>query len=138
MNLPRPTPPLPGQGRRPTASFGWLDTDLLHSGTLAWLGPKTTSVLLLLALAADREGSSYYSRGKMGAMLGMDMASISKALDRLIKNKLVAFRPWRPGIQDGVWQLLPVKQTKPTRQGTCLSVKQILNHLGLGGEDAGK
>ena len=138
MNRPRPTPPYPGQIRRPTASFGWLDTDLLHSGTLAWLGSKTTSVLLLLALAADEQGASYYSRGKMGAMLGMDMESVIRALDRLIKNKLVAFRPWRPGIQDGVWQLLPLKQNKTVRQGACLSVGQILNRLGLGGGDRGR
>lgn len=135
MRRPKPVPPRPDIKRRPTASFGWLDTRLLHDGVLASLGPGPSAVLLLLALAADDQGVSYYGRGKMSAMLGMDMESVTQALQSLLDIELVAFRPWRPGSQDGVWQLLPVNHTDSKHYRDCLSVTAILNQLGMGPRD---
>ena len=132
MSRPRPRPPRPELIRRPQESFGWLETCLLHEGILADIGPETTAVLLLLALAADEMGASYYGRGRMGAKLGMDQASVSRALERLLDQRLVAFRPWGQGQKDGVWQLLPVPGTKYERQGTCLPLADVLLRLGFG------
>jgi len=130
MSRPRPIPPYPNQIRQPISSFGWLETSLLHDGILAGLRPEAISVLLLLALAADEKGASYYGRGKMGAMLGMDMESVTNALRCLLDHGLVGFRPWRPGLKDGVWQLLPVKKIEEKRQNGCHSLRDIMNRLG--------
>lgn len=94
--------------RRPSDAFGWLDAHLLHDGWLARLGPDATAVLVLLALAADRHGASFYGRQRMAVALGMSTAAIDAALTRLRSLDLVTHRPWQPGSLDGVWQLLPV------------------------------
>lgn len=138
MSRPRPIPPRPDLIRRPGESFGWLETRMLHEGILADLGPQATAVLTLLALAADQNGASYYGRGRMGAMLGMDLASVSRALAKLRERSLATFRPWRPRLKDGVWQLLPLPNTNRQRQGKCLRVDEILRQLGLDNERAGR
>lgn len=105
---PHPRPPRPELVRRPAGAFGWLDAHLLHEGWLARLGPDAAAVLVLLALAADRHGASYFGRARMAESLGLTVPRVDAALTRLRDLGLVAHRPWRPGCADGVWQLLPV------------------------------
>ena len=107
---PRPRPPRPDLARQPSGAFGWLDAHLLHEGWLARLGPDATAVLVLLALAADRHGASYFGRRRMAEALGMTCAAVDAALARLLELDLVLLRPWQPGHRDGVWQLLPVSR----------------------------
>ena len=128
--IPRPRPDLV---RRPTAGFGWLDQALLHDGWLSSLGPDATTVLVLLALAADRHGASYFGRHTMANALGTSMHQVDAALQRLRELGLVDFLPWGKGSRDGVWQLLPIPQTqrnKP-RSGRVLAIGQILESLGF-------
>ena len=129
---PSPTPPHPELERRPRGSFGWLEAELVHDGWLAELGPHATAVLVLLALAADRRGASFYSRDRMAAALGLTRHELDEAVTSLLDANLVAHRPWRHGRIDGVWQLLPV----PTRQahsraGRQLSAADVLRSLGF-------
>ena len=44
----------------------------------------------------------------MAERLGLSGGQIDDGLRRLLALELVAFRPWRDGAADGVWQLLPV------------------------------
>jgi hypothetical protein len=74
---PRPRPPRPDLVRQPAGAFGWLDAHLLHEGWLARLGVDATAVLLLLALAADRHGASYFGRRRMADALGLSVRSAS-------------------------------------------------------------
>lgn len=110
---PSPRPPRPDLERRPLGAFGWLDAELLHGGWLAELGPPAAATLMLLALAADRRGVSFYSRDRMADALGMTRHEIDQALQRLLDAELVAHRPWRAGVRDGVWQLLPTPPRQP-------------------------
>lgn len=110
---PRPRPPRPELVRRPSGSFGWLDARLLHQGWLKRLGPDAVATLALLALAADRQGASFYSRQRMAEALRMTRAAVDAALARLADLGLVAHRPWRPGNADGVWQLIPLPGNHP-------------------------
>lgn len=104
----RPTPPRPDLARRPSGAFGWLDARLLHEEWCARLGPAGTCVLVLLALAADDHGASFYGRERMSRALGLPRDEVDRGLARLLELGLVAHRPWRPGFADGVWQLLPL------------------------------
>lgn len=128
-----PVPPHPDRLRKPDAPFGWLEAHLLHDHWLQRLQPDATAVLLLLALAADRHGASYYSRARMADRLGMDVGRVDRAVDRLLDLGLVALRPWRHGQRDGVWQLLPVeRRVSPQAQaGACMSVADLLRSLGF-------
>jgi hypothetical protein len=126
-----PAPPHPDLVRRPLAPFGWLEAHLLHDHWLARLQPDATAVLVLLALAADRRGASYYSRTRMADRLGIDRPRVDRALDRLLELGMVAFRPWRPGQSDGVWQLLPVEGDVGARTANCMSIADLLQSLGF-------
>lgn len=130
MARDRPVPPRPDLLRRPCAGFGWLEARLLHDRWLERLGPAPAAVLLLLALAADERGASFYGRQRMAALLGLDRAALDQALARLLDLGLLAHRPWRKGHQDGVWQLLPVPHaSRPAADPTPL--RDIIAKLGL-------
>jgi len=117
--------------RRPQAPFGWLEAHLLHEHWLRRLQPDATAVLLLLALAADRRGASYFSRGRMADSLGMDVDRVDRALERLLDAGLVDLRTWRTGGRDGVWQILPVERSVSARSAECMSVADLLQSLGV-------
>ena len=129
---PRPQPPHPGLVRRPGGPFGWLEARLLHEEWLARAGPSGSAILLLLALAADRSGSSFYGRERMSVALSLPTEELDRALERLLSLRLVAFRPWRPGGREGVWQLLPAPPRGGRRAPSApTSVGAILAQLGL-------
>ena len=133
---PAPTPPRPELVRRPQGPFGWLDARLLREGWLAELGPDATAVLVLLALAADRRGASFYGRERMARELKLTRRDLDQALERLLERGLVAHRPWRAGQPDGVWQLLPLPERAihppcPPRGGAPQSIAELLGYLGL-------
>ncbi len=116
--MPRPEPPYPALTRSPAGlAFGWLDARFLREEWFARLGPDATAALTLLALAADRRGSSFYGRERMGRALGLSRERMDRALARLLELDLVAHRPWRPGHPDGVWQLLPLPKARPAATG---------------------
>ncbi len=129
---PPPRPPRPELVRRPAGTFGWLDARLLHEGWLSRLGSDATAVLVLLALAADRHGASFYGRERMATALGLTRQAVDRALGRLQDLSLVAHRPWRDGLPDGVWQLLPLPASRaPQRGGGARSVGELLRQLGI-------
>ena len=112
-------------------AFGWLPACLLHDRWLSRLGPDGTSVLVLLALAADSRGASFYGRDRMASFLGLDRQRVDRALARLLEFGLVAHRPWRQGLQDGVWQLLPLAPAAPRAAAEAASIADVLAQLGL-------
>lgn len=108
MRRERPVPPRPELLRTPPHRFGWLDDRLLREDWLARLGSEPIAVMVLLALAADRHGASFYRRDTMARALSMLRSELDRSLERLIELELVDHRPWTPVSPDGVWQLLPV------------------------------
>lgn len=124
--------------RDPVGPFGWLEDRLLHDGILARLGADGVAVMTLLALAADRKGASFYGRARMAERLGLSSEQVDEGLRRLLALELVAFRPWRDGAADGVWQLLPVPTsiTPPLRRSNATaagptSIGAELDRLGF-------
>lgn len=90
-------------------------------------------MLVLLALAADRQGASFYGRERMTSVLGMSRRDVDFALSRLLELGLVAHRPWRARHADGVWQLLPMPRSErgPRSGGEPVSIRSVLESLGL-------
>jgi hypothetical protein len=129
----RPAPPRPDLVRRPTGPFGWLDARLLTERWLDRLGADGTAVLVLLALAADGHGSSFYGRSRMALALGLSREGVDRALTRLLELGLVAHRPWRADSADGVWQLLPLapRAAEEKRGGDPVSIASVLARFGL-------
>ena len=132
---PPPTPPRPDLVRRPQGAFGWLDARLLADGWLADLGAEATAVLVLLALAADRRGASFYGREKMARALSLPRRDVDRALARLLQLRLVAHRPWRDANPDGVWQLMPLPprdpHTRPAPTPRPVPIDELLRSLGF-------
>jgi hypothetical protein len=90
--------------------------------------------LLLLALAADRRGASFFSRTRMALSLGIDVSRVDAGLRRLLELEMVALRPWRAGSRDGVWQLLPLPEPAgEERARTTLPLHAVLARLGIQG-----
>lgn len=127
---PKVIPPHPDLIRQPAGRFGWLEDRLLRDGWLARVGPEGTSLLVLLALAADRHGASFYNRERMASTLGMTRQDVDQALKQLLELHLVAHRPWCPGHPDGVWQLLPLPAPQP-RGGEAVTLHDVFKSLGL-------
>ncbi len=125
-------PPRPDLIRQPTGRFGWLEDRLLHDDWLSRLGPAGTSVMVLLALASDRHGASFFSRQRMATKLGISRQDVDQALTCMLEWQLVAHRPWRQGSPDGIWQLLPLpRPEKPSRGGEAISIGDLCRSLGL-------
>lgn len=133
----RPEPPRPELSRRPNGPFGWLDARLLQQGWLASLEPEAVVVLVFLALVADRQGVSFYRRERMASMLALERQAVDRALERLLALELAAYRPWRPGAADGVWQLLPLPRTPPRVSHGPTAVSDLLGGLGIASVAAG-
>ena len=126
-----PEPPKPAFVRKPQHAFGWLDARLLSDGWLRESGPHGGALLVLLAIAADRRGASFYSRDRMASALAMTREQVDAALTRLLELQLVAFKPWRPRCNDGVWQLLPLPLRQNQARGATMRLGTILASLGL-------
>lgn len=132
MNRPPPVPPRPELERRPRGAFGWLEAELLHDGWLAEIGPHAAAIIVLLALAADRRGASFFNRERMAVVLGMSRHEVDVALQRLLDAGLVDLRPWRVGSGDGVWQLLPLPRRREVqRSRQALTAADVLRSLGF-------
>lgn len=105
MKAPLPRPDL---ARRPPRSFAWMDHRLLREGHLEAMSLPEIAVYVFLALAADRDGLSYYRREKICRVLVLEFLEFDRALRGLVEKGLVAFRPRSPRDPNGFYQVLPV------------------------------
>ena len=120
MSKPSYHVPQPQRVRRITGSFAWIDHRLLRSGYLAVLTHPEQSLYLFLALAADRNGVSFYRAQTIAQVLGLDLREFQVARDRLLELGLLAFEPYSLLSINGFYQLLPVEGTAPDLAGQTL------------------
>jgi len=105
--------PQPSRVRKIEHSFACIDHRLLRSGFLDVMTHADQSLYLFLALAADRNGVSFYRREKICDHLGMDIRDFETARDRLVTMGLPAFQPYSALSPNGFYQLLPVDGRPP-------------------------
>lgn len=78
--------------------FSWLDHRLLLHGHLAACGsPDALALYLVLCVAADSKGLSYYSERRLSGILALDADKLRAARRVLIERDLIAWR--RPHYQ---------------------------------------
>lgn len=98
--------------RRVPVGFGWADHRLLREGHLRLLTPDAMALYLLLVLASDGEGLSFYGDGLTSSLLGLSRERLDRARANLVSADLVAW-------QEPLYQLLEIPQGAPggTRDG---------------------
>lgn len=105
--------PQPHRVRRIAGSFAWIDHRLLRHGFLSVMSHQDQALYLFLALAADRDGVSFYRQEKMCDTLGLEFGEFQIARDRLVGLKLIAFEPYSATTPNGFYQVLPIEGHAP-------------------------
>lgn len=95
--------------------FGWLDARILRDGWLTALSADDLAVYTFLCLVADRQGVSWYSRHSIRESLTLYEDEVFRALDRLEKLDLIAYRPFQRHDSEGFRQVLSVPAGGPPR-----------------------
>lgn len=89
MSLDR-QPIVPARLRRIDGSFAFLPHRFLRDGFLPSLGADELRLYLLLVLAADRDGLSFYSHRRLCAVLQMSPDAYLQARQALLRKDLIA------------------------------------------------
>jgi len=106
-------------------AFGWIDARFQRDGWLMRLSPEALSVYVFLALAADRDGVSFYRRDRIREGLALGEAEVWEGLRQLEDLDLVAFAPFGLHACEGFRQVLSVPASGPPP--LCRDVRQLLH-----------
>ena len=109
--------PQPQRVRKIERSFAWIDHRLLREGYLPVMTHPEQALYLFLALAADRNGVSFYRKEKISDALGLDDGQFQIARDRLVDLGLIAFEPYSVLSPNGFYQVLPIDRPAPDLAG---------------------
>ncbi len=85
------TPLYPERVRKITGSFAFIEHRFLRHGFFASLSQHELLLYVFLALAADRNGLSYYSFDKICSLLQLSLDDYLMARNALIQKDLIAF-----------------------------------------------
>jgi hypothetical protein len=133
MPLKRKLPLLvPGRLRDMPPSFAWIDHRLRALGWIERFEPADFAMYVFLVLAADREGLSCWRLDRIErAVPCFDRHALWEARDRLIRNDLIAYRPWRKGDADGCYQVLSIQPPEsPPSPELQESLERIFRRIG--------
>lgn len=81
----------PERVRRMEGSFGWVDHRLMTGGFLRELTPGEMLLYFFLAIVSDRHGVSFYHDDRIASLLKMDLVSLGRAREGLIRRSLIAY-----------------------------------------------
>jgi hypothetical protein len=99
--------PRPDRVRTVERPFGWVPCRMLTNGTIASMSPDERQLYLVLALAADRQGVSFYGDKRIARILACTQQELELARHALMARELVAY--------DGAtYQLLPLPSDAAT------------------------
>lgn len=113
----------PERARRiPKGNFSWVDQRLLFEGYLARCDPSALSLYLLLVVAGDAQGLSYYSDRKVAELLSLDLHTLELARKTLQRAGLIAYQ--RP-----LYQLLSLEEKKTPAARTAGAPQSLADIL---------
>lgn len=84
-------PILPDRVRKIDGGFSFVPQRFLHEGFFASLTPNEAALYLLLVIAGDREGVSFYHADRLCSLLQMDLNSYLESRNGIIEKDLIAF-----------------------------------------------
>jgi hypothetical protein len=119
--------------------FAWVDCRLLNAGYLKVMTCQDMALYLFLALAADKNGVSFYRKEKICQTLGLDSKQFNTARDRLIDLELVAFDGYSATSPNGFYQVLQIGKDAPEMakeliEGALKNLAKRKKHVGMFGE----
>ena len=82
---------VPELKRQLAPPFAWLDRRFLFDDYLGRLSPKENLLYFFLALAADRDGLSFYSYDRICQLLKFTVDDYIEAREGLLGKQLIAF-----------------------------------------------
>lgn len=97
----------PRRVRRPRGAWGWVDLRVVTQGYLEKVGTAASLLYLFLCTVGDTAGLSFWSRTRIGRILGLDDEMIQVAFDKLVAADLIAR-------QGQVVQVLPLRDVTAT------------------------
>ncbi len=77
--------------RRIPNGFGWIDHRVLRDGIMRQCTTDALALYVVLILAADEEGISYYGNRLLCSLLGVSMGRLESARENLIHADLIAW-----------------------------------------------
>lgn len=116
--------------------FSWIDHRLVRDRHIQGPSPSALSLYLFLCTVGDAQGTSYYSDGSAGALLGLEAGTIRQARGELMQAGLIAYR--QPFYQ--VLSLEPEAMKPalpPSRVGGLRPVGDVLRALLLAKKEEG-
>ena len=87
--------------RRVPNGFGWADHRLLRGGILRLCTPDALALYLVLVLAADGDGVSFYGDRLLCGLLGLSRQRLEAARENLVHADLLAW-------QEPLYQVLEI------------------------------
>lgn len=120
----------PQRIRKVPSQFSWVDHRLVRDRHIESLTHPAAALYLFLVTVADSQGLSFYSDASLMTRLSMDVETLERAREALIRSDLIAW-------SSPLYQVLPLDPTiapqgsAPTREGLNqpLSMAQILKKM---------
>jgi hypothetical protein len=121
----------PERLRRVPRQFGWVDQRLVRERHISRVPPNALALYLLLCLAADAEGLSYYSDATAGRLLSLSSGQVSQAREDLIRASLIAYRaPFYQVLSlEPASMALPPGPAASARSGGLSSIGDVLRQM---------
>jgi hypothetical protein len=107
--------------RRVPEQFSWLDHRLVRDRHLARCSAEALALYLFLVTVCDGEGLSYYSDRAIAELLPLDSATVVRARQQLLAQRLIAY-------QKPLYQVLALDPPR-AGGGPPLSLGQVLQSL---------
>jgi len=123
-------PVLPQRVRRVPRQFSWVDHRLVREQYIDRCSHPAAALYLFLITVGDAKGMSYYGEETIMQRLSMDMATLQKARDNLIRSDLIAWK-------NPLYQVLSLENHTTAERPSMvepLSLGDILKKAAAGGD----
>ena len=126
------SPIAPGRMRRIDGSFAFMPHRFLRDGFFKSLTADELRLYLLLVLAADRDGISFYSHRRLCSVLEMSTDAYLLARESLLRKDLIAAEGVRVQVLSLPYEPVIVEPRPLPRTDQAAACETLLASLGTG------